>query len=391
MIVELPISLVISAKNPVRQNRDEEKLKQLIQSIDKKGVLQSIKVRPISDSIKPCGKHWFHAIDHDYPDLDELFDCISCNDLIDLITDYELDEDGCYIPSFEIVYGSRRFEACLQLKLETIPVVIGKLTDSETLVEALIENIQREDMLDIEIAEAIENIVYISTGLKSATYVNTVSGERIYPNELIDEIKKVAEFLGIAYQQTSRYLAMLKPLRKPIVDTFYEENPSIKDVKTKADWLQQAMPDEDIETQKAVARKAVREELGQKKVRQVAQSIAAAPTKEAKEKLLEWEFNSEIHNPERIKERVEQFGEHDPLYLDEKPSPQDSWEKVPEIKIMVDGLVETIKVFTKLLKTINKASKIKGRLSFEAKQFTATKLRKFRDEINTLLNELEMN
>jgi len=56
-------------------------------------------------------------------------------------------------------------------------------------------------------------------------------------------------------------------------------------------------------------------------------------------------------------------------------SPQDNWEKVPEIKIMVDGLVETIKSFTKLLKTINKATKIEGRLSFEAKQFTATKLR----------------
>jgi len=305
MIEYLPIDLIKPSPNPVRTQWDEEKMNELTQSIKEQGLIVPIKVRPVKN-LPQCSWHNFKILgdksDLDWEGREHLADCLTCNDLLKAVYDIDLDtdEETIRVVPFEIVYGHRRVEACKQAGLTEIEAIIEGIDDVKQLIQALIENIQREDMRDIEIAEAIENIVYISTGFKSATYVNTVSGERIYPNELVDEIKRVAGFLGIAYQQTSRYLAMLKPLRKPIVDTFYEENPSIKDVKTKADWLQQAMPDEDIEIQKAVARKAAREELGQKKVRQVAQSVAAAPTKEAKEKLLEWEFNSEIHNPERI-------------------------------------------------------------------------------------------
>lgn len=60
---------------------------------------------------------------------------------------------------YEIVAGERRFRAAKAIKLKTVPVIIKKLTDSEMMELALIENIQREDLNPVEEAIAYQKLI----------------------------------------------------------------------------------------------------------------------------------------------------------------------------------------------------------------------------------------
>ena len=59
---------------------------------------------------------------------------------------------------YEIVAGERRWRAAQEAQLHQVPVVIKELTDKETLEVALIENLQREDLLPIDEAEGYRRI-----------------------------------------------------------------------------------------------------------------------------------------------------------------------------------------------------------------------------------------
>ncbi len=56
---------------------------------------------------------------------------------------------------FEVVVGSRRFEAARALGLKKIPVIIRQLNDAEALSLSLVENIQRNDLELEEEAEGV--------------------------------------------------------------------------------------------------------------------------------------------------------------------------------------------------------------------------------------------
>ncbi len=55
---------------------------------------------------------------------------------------------------YELVAGERRLRAARLAGLATVPVVLRDSEDSDLLREALIENIHREDLGPIELAEA---------------------------------------------------------------------------------------------------------------------------------------------------------------------------------------------------------------------------------------------
>ena len=58
--------------------------------------------------------------------------------------------DGIY----ELISGERRWRASKEAGLETIPVVIRNCSDQESLLLALVENLQREDLNPMETARA---------------------------------------------------------------------------------------------------------------------------------------------------------------------------------------------------------------------------------------------
>ena len=65
---------------------------------------------------------------------------------------------------YYLLVGERRWRAAQLLKWETIPAIVKDFSDEEVMIGALIENIQREDLNAIEVAEGIEALL-IKTGL----------------------------------------------------------------------------------------------------------------------------------------------------------------------------------------------------------------------------------
>lgn len=85
---------------------NEDALEDLVKSIEKKGVLQPLLVRPY------------------------------------------------HLGGYEIIAGERRFRASQKAGLKEVPAIIKDFNDKDTLEVALIENLQREDLNPLEEAEA---------------------------------------------------------------------------------------------------------------------------------------------------------------------------------------------------------------------------------------------
>ncbi len=75
-------------------------------------------------------------------------------------------ENGVIIPiivkkqgiHYKIVAGERRWRASKMIGLDTIPAIVRDLTELEVLQQALIENIQRQDLNPIEEAQALAKL-----------------------------------------------------------------------------------------------------------------------------------------------------------------------------------------------------------------------------------------
>ena len=63
--------------------------------------------------------------------------------------------DGIY----ELIAGERRWRASKEAGLETIPVIIRNCSDQESLLLALVENLQREDLNPMETARAYSRMM----------------------------------------------------------------------------------------------------------------------------------------------------------------------------------------------------------------------------------------
>jgi len=106
----IPIDLIEPDPEQPRKSFDEEKIRELADSIKYHGLLQPILVRP---------------------------------------------NDGKY----QIVHGERRYRACKLVGLTELRCIVKDLTDDEKLEIQLIENLQREDLNPIEEAEAFKKLI----------------------------------------------------------------------------------------------------------------------------------------------------------------------------------------------------------------------------------------
>ncbi len=124
--VTLRISEIEPNKNQPRRDFEPEALNELSESIAQHGILQPLVVRPIFGG------------------------------------------------GYEIVAGERRFRAARMAGLTEVPVVIRELTDAQTMELALIENLQREDLTDLELAKGYESLMkeYDMTQEQVASTVN---------------------------------------------------------------------------------------------------------------------------------------------------------------------------------------------------------------------------
>src|SRR5690606_41470354 len=60
---------------------------------------------------------------------------------------------------YEVVAGERRLRAAKQGGLESVPVVVRELSDQEALEIAIVENLQREDLNEVEQARAYKQLL----------------------------------------------------------------------------------------------------------------------------------------------------------------------------------------------------------------------------------------
>ena len=93
---------------------------------------------------------------------------------------------------YELIVGERRLRAAKRAGLATIPAIIRESDDSESLREALIENIHREDLNPIELAEAFRELLE-EVGLKQEALAERLGVSRSHIANTIRLLQLPAE------------------------------------------------------------------------------------------------------------------------------------------------------------------------------------------------------
>lgn len=198
---EVPISEL--RPNPYQPRRvfDEEKLEELAASIREHGVIQPIIVRKA-------------------------------------------------VRGYEIVAGERRWRAAKLAELTAVPVVVRGFSDLQMNEIALIENLQREDLNPIEVAEAYtslmekfemtQDVLAKKVGQSRSHVANTLRLLNL-PTEVREHVSRGTLSMGHA-----RAILGLsdKKLQVQIAEKAIDEEMSVRDVEALVSRLQNAVPRE---------------------------------------------------------------------------------------------------------------------------------------------------
>ena len=261
---------------------------------------------------------------------------------------------------YEIVYGHRRLTAVTDLGWKEIDAIVEDLTDEQVLKHGLAENIVRNDLDPIDEAKAYQQLI----------------------EDFGWEQKKIATDLGVSRERVNRMLGLLK-LPKASQAKIKSMGSGERDKEGKVSpYHTQAITgnvDDPVLISKLVD-KASDEGLNVNQTRKVAQSIKEANTDKLKKHLIETEFDSFTHDPERIKDVVEKRAGVDPT-IKEQP-------KVKQREKAVADFLRYIKQMRWWVEDFEKA--VDGdQLSPEAKPFVVTRLKTLRNDINRVLDKLE--
>lgn len=91
----------------------------------------------------------------DNDSIQELAESVRKYGVIQPITVRKIDSD-----MYELIAGERRLRACSLAGMLKIPAIVTDLSDNDSAVVALVENIQRENLSYMEEAEAYRNLLY---------------------------------------------------------------------------------------------------------------------------------------------------------------------------------------------------------------------------------------
>ena len=186
---ELPLKEIIPGRN-YRDGTGE--IVELVESIREHGLLQPIRVRPTAGGL------------------------------------------------YQIIAGHRRFEAHRRLRAKTIQAVVAQESDSETAVQNLVENLQREDLRPIEVAQGVRELIaaydmtieQMSRALsKSPGQVRTWIRLARLPDSVLEKLKSgesgTQRVEGVAPRLVAPFLTDLPSLDEMATDsgarTRYEE------------------------------------------------------------------------------------------------------------------------------------------------------------------------
>lgn len=196
--MKVKLSEIKSASRRVRQSWDVEKMAELVQSIKEQGLLVPVKLRPNGEG-------------------------------------------------YDVVFGHRRVGAAREAGLTEIEAMVEGVDDDTAYIQALTENVVREDMSSYEIALALKSI-------KNATG---------YTNE------KIGAMFGWGENQVRRYLDMLSPEIESVAKSHPEA------ISARHVWEARAGTDTEVDAA-TVLKIAADEELSTRKTRQVAEVVTSA-------------------------------------------------------------------------------------------------------------------
>ena len=116
---------------------------------------------------------------------------------------------------YEVIAGERRLRASKMAGLETIPCLVDQKKDKDALVSALIENLQREDLNPVEEARGLERLkrefgltqdeVATSTGKARSTIANALRILSL-PNQVLEMLSR-----GEIEKGHAKLLASMEP------------------------------------------------------------------------------------------------------------------------------------------------------------------------------------
>lgn len=137
--------------------------------------------------------------------LAELTQSISQSGIIQPIIVNEIDEKN-----YQIVAGERRFRAAVKAGLKFVPVNIVRLDDKKLEEFALVENIQRVDLTDIEEAIAYKKLSQ-SLNLKQDEIANKVGKSRSHVANIM-RLLNLPEYIQEGLLQKKLTMGQAKPL-----------------------------------------------------------------------------------------------------------------------------------------------------------------------------------
>ena len=185
-IQEIDIDLISPNPNQPRKVFEQDKLNELTESIKKYGVIQPIIVKK----------------DDDF---------------------------------FTIIAGERRWRACKNANIKTMPCIVRDIENRNASEIALIENIQREDLNPIDEANAYEFIME-RYGITQEQVSNMVGKSRVYVTNILrlsnlDEYVKdkiVKNLISAGHGRA--ILSIDKEKQKSITDIIIRDNLSVREV-----------------------------------------------------------------------------------------------------------------------------------------------------------------
>lgn len=183
------------------------------------------------------------------------FDEASINELATSIKETGIIQPLLVVPEedhYKLIVGERRWRAAQRAGLRVVPVIIRNMTEDKQLEVSLIENIHREDLNPLEIAEAFERLV----------------------NQLGLTQQEVADRVGKDRASVANYIRLLK--LQPEIKTL------IRDGKLSMGQARAILSLEDEELQKSVAFQAVEKSLSVRETEKLVQKLKERPPRTQK-------------------------------------------------------------------------------------------------------------
>jgi ParB family transcriptional regulator, chromosome partitioning protein len=178
--------------------------------------------------------------------LQELSDSIKTQGIIQPITVRQLSPN-----KYQLISGERRFQASKLAGLKNIPAYIRTANDQQMLEMALIENIQRENLNALEIA---------------LSYQRLISECNLKQEELGDRVSKNRTTVN-------NYLRLLK--LPPDIQA------ALRDNKISMGHARAIVNIENVDTQLAIFKKIIHEDLSVRKAEELARVMGKAPEKKS--------------------------------------------------------------------------------------------------------------